>query len=124
VEGLTRGGVGLQNASTAGMVGREFLAAMKPEAILVNAARGGLLQYEPVKVALESGRLGGLATDVMWSEPCDPDDPLVLHPRVIVTPHVAGVTDVSYATMAKVLAAEVRRLHAGHAPSRQLNPFP
>lgn len=113
----------MQNPSTAGMVGTEFLAAMKPNAILVNAARGGLLQYEPVLKALESGSLGGLATDVMWTEPCDPDDPLVRHPRVIVTPHVAGVTDVSYDTMARILAAEVRRLHDGQGPSRQVNPF-
>jgi phosphoglycerate dehydrogenase-like enzyme len=69
---------------------------------LVNVARGGLLDYEAVKEALASGQLGGLAMDVAWSEPFDPSDPILQYPNVLITPHVAGVTELSYSNMGKV----------------------
>jgi hypothetical protein len=72
------------------------------DAILVNIARGHLLDYDAVKSALETGRLAGLGMDVAWSEPFDPSDPVARHPNVILTPHVAGVSDKSYRTMAEV----------------------
>ena len=51
---------------------------------------------------LESGHLGGLGIDVAWTEPFDPEDPILKFPNVIITPHVAGITEYSYRTMAKV----------------------
>jgi phosphoglycerate dehydrogenase-like enzyme len=72
---------------------------------LVNVARGGLLDYEAVKEALASGQLGGLAMDVAWSEPFDPSDPILQYPNVLITPHVAGVTELSYSNMGKVSLA-------------------
>jgi phosphoglycerate dehydrogenase-like enzyme len=72
------------------------------DAILVNIARGHLLDYDAVKSALETGRLAGLGMDVAWSEPFDPSDPVARHPNVILTPHLAGVSDKSYRTMAEV----------------------
>lgn len=68
----------------------------------MNIARGGLLDYEAVKRNLESGQLGGLGMDVAWTEPFDPDDPILMFKNVILTPHVAGVTEHSYRSMAKV----------------------
>ncbi|TQD91967.1 hypothetical protein C1H46_022483 [Malus baccata] len=72
-------------------------------ALLVNIARGGLLDYEAVSYNLESGHLGGLGIDVAWTEPFDPDDPILKFNNVIITPHVAGVTEYSYRSMAKDL---------------------
>ena len=71
-------------------------------ALLVNIARGGLVNYESAYQGLESGHLGGLGTDVAWSEPFDPNDPILKFKSVIMTPHVAGVTEFSYRSMAKV----------------------
>lgn len=68
----------------------------------MNVARGRLLDYEDVLFSLKSGYLGGLAMDVAWTEPFDPDDPILKFPNVIITPHVAGVTEHAYRYMAKV----------------------
>lgn len=71
-------------------------------AFLVNIARGGLLDYEAVARHLESGHLGGLGTDVAWTEPFDPNDKILKYKNVILTPHIGGVTEQSYRYMAKV----------------------
>jgi phosphoglycerate dehydrogenase-like enzyme len=70
--------------------------------LLVNIARGGLLEYDAVVHHLESGHLGGLGIDVAWTEPFDPDDPILKFNNVIISPHVAGVTEHSYRSMSKV----------------------
>lgn len=70
--------------------------------LLVNIARGGLFDYESVFHYLESGHLGGLGIDVAWTEPFNPDDPILKFKNVLITPHVAGVTERSYRSMAKV----------------------
>ncbi|RDY07546.1 gyaR, partial [Mucuna pruriens] len=82
-------------------------------ALLVNVARGGLVDYEAVIKHLESGHLGGLGTDVAWTEPFDPDDQILKFKNVIMTPHVAGVTEHSYRSMAKSVGDVVLQLHAG-----------
>ncbi|GFS42629.1 D-isomer specific 2-hydroxyacid dehydrogenase family protein [Actinidia rufa] len=82
-------------------------------ALLVNIARGGLLDYEAVLCHLKSGHLGGLGIDVAWTEPFDPDDPILKFPNVLITPHVAGVTEQSYRSMAKVVGDVALQLHAG-----------
>lgn len=69
---------------------------------LVNIARGRLLDYDAVFNHLKSGHLGGLGIDVAWTEPYDPEDPILKFSNVIITPHIAGVTEYSYRTMAKV----------------------
>lgn len=79
-----------------------YLLRLIQGALLVNIARGRLIDYEAVAHHLESGHLGGLGIDVAWTEPFNPDDPILKHKNVIITPHVAGVTEYSYRTMAKV----------------------
>lgn len=98
---------------TVGMVNAKFLSSMKKGAFLVNVARGGLLDYEAVKASLECGHLGGLGTDVTWFEPFDPEDPILQHPKVLITPHVAGVTELSYRNMAKVIGDCALCFHNG-----------
>ncbi|XP_039801569.1 D-3-phosphoglycerate dehydrogenase-like isoform X1 [Panicum virgatum] len=93
--------------------------AMGPDGIpiegsyLVNIARGRLLDYKVVFDHLESGHLGGLGIDVAWTEPFDPNDPILKFSNVILTPHVAGVTEYSYRTMAKVVGDVALQLHSG-----------
>ena len=104
------------NESSRSLADGAFFSSMRPGALLVNVSRGGLVSYDAALEALRSGSLGGFATDVCWSEPWDPEDELARHPRVLITPHVAGVTDVSYRSMARVVAEEVRRDRDGREP--------
>ena len=80
------------NPSTVGMVDRALLQAMPPGALLINTSRAALVDHGAVLEALENGHLGGFASDVPEAEPPDPDDPLVRHPKAIITPHVGSLT--------------------------------
>ncbi|WMV34781.1 hypothetical protein MTR67_028166 [Solanum verrucosum] len=87
---------------TIGIVNNDFISAMKKGALLINIGRGGGLDYEAVYNNLKLGHLGGLGIDVAWTEPFDPLNPILQLPNVIITPHVAGVTQSSFRYMAKV----------------------
>jgi phosphoglycerate dehydrogenase-like enzyme len=79
------------NESTRGIIGRKELEALKPGAMLINAARAALMDRAALSWALESGRLGGLAMDVGYQEPWPADDPLLryLGKNLIAMPHTA-----------------------------------
>jgi len=109
-------------AATRGLIGRRELAMMGPGAFLVNPARGALVDEKALLEALEEGRLGGAALDVFTVEPPPSDHPLLRHPRVLATPHVAGVTDASYTDIARHVAANVRRVLEGRLPVPCANP--
>lgn len=110
-----------QNKDNMGLVNNSFMSQMKRGAIVINIARGGLLNYSDVYEALESGHLGGLGIDVFHTEPFPISDPLLLHPKVVATPHVAGVTVISYTTMAKRVAENIIRMRAGLLPLGCIN---
>jgi phosphoglycerate dehydrogenase-like enzyme len=74
---------------TAGMIGAAELACMKPDACLVNVARGIVVDEEALAQALAEGRIGGAALDVFVREPLPPESPLWRLPNVVLTPHVA-----------------------------------
>lgn len=101
------------NSETAAIIDKKFISSMRKGGLLINIARGGLMDYEAVAYHLESGHLGGLGTDVTWTEPFNPDDQILKFQNVIVTPHVAGVTEHSYRSMAKVVGDIALQLHAG-----------
>ncbi|XP_039804005.1 glyoxylate/hydroxypyruvate reductase A-like [Panicum virgatum] len=98
---------------TIGIVDNKFLAAMKKGSYLVNIARGRLLDYKAVLSHLESGHLSGLGMDVAWMEPFDPDDPILKFSNVIITPHVAGITEYSLRKAAKIVGDVALQLHSG-----------
>ena len=106
-------------AETTGLIGRAQLAAMKPGAILVNTARGPLLDYEALYEALDSGHLGGAMLETFAVEPVPPDWKLLQLPNVTLTPHIAGASVKTVAIAAEAAGEEVRRYIAGEPP---LNP--
>ncbi|KAL8462618.1 hypothetical protein ACS0TY_033598 [Phlomoides rotata] len=103
------------NSETAGIIDTTFISSMRKGALLINIARGGLLEYDVVLHNLEMGHLGSLGIDVAWTEPFDPDDAVLKFPNVIITPHVAGVTEYSYRFMAKVVGDVALQLHTGES---------
>jgi D-3-phosphoglycerate dehydrogenase len=80
------------NEKTAKIVNADALSRMKPAAILINTARGGLVDEDALLQALDAVRIRGAALDVFASEPPLPTNRLLSHPRVIATPHVSAFT--------------------------------
>lgn len=74
---------------TRGLVNRETLALMKPSAVLINTSRGGVVEEEPLRDALNSGRLRGAGIDVLDTEPMTKGHPYLDAENIIITPHVA-----------------------------------
>ncbi|HYK54229.1 MAG TPA: NAD(P)-dependent oxidoreductase [Candidatus Eremiobacteraceae bacterium] len=108
------------DAASHHLIGERTLAAFKPGSYLINVARGGLVDHDALARALAAGRLAGAGLDVFWSEPPDASNPLFAH-NVIATPHVAGVTDVSYEGIAHVVAENIERYRRGDAPLHAVN---
>jgi phosphoglycerate dehydrogenase-like enzyme len=79
--------------STSGLIGEQVLAAMKPGAVLVNVARGEIVDEEALVAALAGARLGGAILDCFRTEPLPAESSLWRLPNAIVTPHVAWYTD-------------------------------
>jgi (S)-sulfolactate dehydrogenase len=83
------------------------LAKMKPDAILINTARGGVVDEAAVANALRTGRLGGAALDVFDQEPLGVGSPLANCPNLLLTPHIAGITRESNARVSMLIAEKV-----------------
>lgn len=97
--------------ATRNLVDARLLALMKPRAVLVNAARGGILDEAALVEALQSRRLGGAALDVFAREPVDAASGAAFGdvPNLILTPHIAGVTVESNLRVSQAVAAAVLR---------------
>lgn len=107
---------------TAGMVDAAFIAAMRPGAVLVNVARGRIVDEEALMAALESRHLAGAVLDVFHSHPLDPGHHLFQLDNVILTPHTAGLTIDAMDRMGAGAVAEVRRVLGGELPVGLVNP--
>ena len=108
------------NDSTRGYLSTEQFAAMKPGALLVNTARAPIVDREALVRALDpksGGTLGGYATDLWDPEPPATDDPRLAHDRVLITPHVAALTDVTYREMCVRPVESVASILAGNGPT-------
>jgi phosphoglycerate dehydrogenase-like enzyme len=107
------------------LVGRDALRGVRPGTLLVNTARGPLVDPKAVADAIHDGRLGGYAADVWDPEPPAADDCLLAYPRVLVTPHVAALTDTTYRRLcvgpaeavAAILNGDLPNPNSVHSPS-------
>jgi phosphoglycerate dehydrogenase-like enzyme len=102
-------------AETTGMIGAAAFAAMKRGGVLINTARGALVDEAALCDALTSGHLRGAGLDVFSREPVSPDDPLLRLPNVVVTPHLAWLTAETLERSLAVIAENCRRLRQGEA---------
>ena len=100
-------------AETHHLVDGDFLRSMKPGAVLINVARGSLVDTDALVAALDSGQLGGAALDVTDPEPQPHGHPLWDHPRAIVTPHIANTIETSIPSLAHLIKQNVRRFLSG-----------
>jgi|SRR5579875_102013 phosphoglycerate dehydrogenase-like enzyme len=98
---------------TAKMIGEAELRAMRPDAYLVNIARGGVVDEPALIRALQEGWIAGAGLDVTDPEPPRNDSPLYDLPNVILTPHVAGATEHYERRLAELFADNLRRYRAG-----------
>ena len=97
------------------MMDGQAFAAMRPGAVLVNTARGPLVDYAALHAALADGHLGGAMLDTFAVEPVPPDWPLLALPNVTLTPHIAGASVKTVTYAARQVAADVRRYLGGEA---------
>lgn len=106
---------------TTGMIGAPQIAAMPPGAIIVNCARGALLDYDAVCDALDTGHLFGAAFDVFPEEPIPQDSRLLSTPNITLTPHLAGASKQTAANAARIIAEEVGRYLRGEPLAHSAN---
>lgn len=103
------------NDATYNLVAEAEFAAMQSGAILINVSRGNNVKRSALEQALASGKLGGYGTDVWWTEPAPPDDPLLKNPLVYVTPHIGAETREAIDRMSVMVRENIDRLVRGEA---------
>ena len=101
------------NSATQHMIGAAEMAAMRPGAVLINVARGPVIDEQSLIVALQSGRLAGAGVDVTEVEPLPVDSPLWDLPNVIITPHVGAQSAARADDTTELLCENLRRYLAG-----------
>jgi D-3-phosphoglycerate dehydrogenase len=106
---------------TRGLIGRREISLMKSSAVLVNIARGPVVDYEALVEALESGRIAGAALDVFHREPLEPNNRLTKLKNTILTPHIAWLTEEARRAMAVAVAEEILRVLKGENPIHPVN---
>ncbi len=99
-------------ARTRGLIGRDELSAMRPDAILVNVSRGALVDEAALADALADGSIAGAALDVFREEPLPPDSPLWRLPTVLITPHTSWIRTDHWDAMTQLFAENLRRFEA------------
>ena len=107
---------------TRNMIGAKELARLPEGAVVVNAARGQLLDLDALVAALDSGRVAAAGLDVVYPEPLPPGHPLLKHPRAVLTPHTAGLSAETTARLARSAADQILKALGGEMPKFPLNP--
>jgi phosphoglycerate dehydrogenase-like enzyme len=95
------------------VIGADALGRMKPDAILINTGRGGLVDSSALVAALSSGRIAGAGLDVFETEPLPGDDPILGLPNVVVTPHIAWLTTGTFDRSFALAVENCRRINSG-----------
>jgi len=107
---------------TKGLIGAEELALIKPGAILVNTARGDIIDEVALYTALKEGKLAGAGLDVFTQEPPDPSSPILGLPQVVLAPHSGAHTVEAIDRMGIIAAQNLVRVLKGEAPVAIVNP--
>lgn len=100
-------------AETTGFVDADRLKAMRPGAVIINTARGALIDEAALAAALSEGSIGGAALDVFAAEPLPDDSPLRAAPNLLLTPHAAWYSDAAIGRLQRLVAADIARHLAG-----------
>ena len=108
--------------ATRGMIGGRELELMKSSALLINVARGPIVDHDALAKALREGRIAGAGLDVFDREPVPLDDPLLNLDNVVLTPHMASNTIECRKRQALTVAQEVLRVLHGEKPRYAVNP--
>jgi D-3-phosphoglycerate dehydrogenase len=106
---------------TKGLIGEEEIASMKPNAYIINTARGGIINLNALTQALKAGRLAGAALDVYDSEPPNFNHPLFKLENVILTPHIAAYTVEAVRRMDITAAENILKALKGQIPEHVVN---
>jgi phosphoglycerate dehydrogenase-like enzyme len=99
--------------TTRGLIGEAEFTTMPPESVLVNVARGGVVDTDALVTALQSNAIRGAALDVTDPEPLPPDHPLWTLENCLITPHTGGHTPKHWERLAEIVARNVERLDTG-----------
>lgn len=114
--------VGL-NPATYHMIGDKEFALMKPSAFIVNTSRGGVIDEDALYRAINDGVIAGAALDVFEKEPVSLDNPLLTRPdKVLITPHMAGVSDAAKLAMLELATDNLLAVLQGQRPKFVTNP--
>jgi phosphoglycerate dehydrogenase-like enzyme len=107
---------------TRGLLGAPQFALMKPDAVIINTARGPIIQQAALIEALESGRIRGAALDVFEQEPLSADSPLTKMDNVILTSHSVAWTEELFRDMGRIDCEGALAVYRGQAPHHVVNP--
>lgn len=107
---------------TRGLIGEQELALMKPDAVIVNTARGQIIDQPALYRALLEERIGGAALDVFSTEPLPPDDPMLMLDNLIVSPHVGSATVETRTRMTDLAVDNLLAVLHGEKPPAPVNP--
>jgi phosphoglycerate dehydrogenase-like enzyme len=107
---------------TRGLLGKPQFALMKPDAMLLNTARGPIVDESALIEALQTGRIGGAALDVFEKEPLSPDSPLATMENVILTSHSIAWTEELFRDMGRIDCQGALAVYRGEAPDHVVNP--
>lgn len=103
-------------SDTENLISQEAFDQMKEGAILINTARGKIIDQESLINALNSGKLGGFGADVLADEPPKADEPLVTHPNTLITAHVGSLTKTTYTKMCTMTVENTLAILQGKDP--------
>lgn len=103
------------------LIDRRAIAKMKKGAVIINCARGPLVDERALASALKAGKIGGAALDVLEGEPPDPKSPIFSAPNLILTPHMAGSTKEALEAIARTAGEDIARVLKGRKPKYPVN---